>query len=141
MRRHRAMSRTSSSDALAILTVDASGIDLSFPERLERDPVRVDRRRDAGIQRDHQADFADLVGCAAVGERAVDVDLELGGPVDRRASEEEVRDIALWRRMREHNYRIVGKYPEGQNVWLNAKDPQGNFLGGFRGEIRRGNCL
>ncbi|HXJ51185.1 MAG TPA: GNAT family N-acetyltransferase [Burkholderiales bacterium] len=51
------------------------------------------------------------------------------------ASEEEVRDIALWRRMREHNYRIVGKYPEGQNVWLNAKDPQGNFLGGFRGEI------
>jgi GNAT superfamily N-acetyltransferase len=51
------------------------------------------------------------------------------------ASEEEVRDIALWRRMREFNYRIVGKYPEGQNVWLNAKDPQGHFLGGFRGEI------
>jgi GNAT superfamily N-acetyltransferase len=51
------------------------------------------------------------------------------------ASEEEVRDIALWRRMREFNYRIVGKYPEGQNVWLNAKDPQGNFVGGFRGEI------
>ena len=51
------------------------------------------------------------------------------------ASEEEVREIALWRRMREFNYRIVGKYPEGQNVWLNAKDPQGNFVGGFRGEI------
>lgn len=51
------------------------------------------------------------------------------------ASEEEARDIALWRRMREHNYRIVGKYPEGQNVWLNAKDPEGSFLGGFRGEI------
>jgi len=51
------------------------------------------------------------------------------------ASEEEVRDVALWRRMREFNYRIVGKYPEGQNVWLNAKDRQGNFLGGFRGEI------
>jgi len=51
------------------------------------------------------------------------------------ASEEEVRAIALWRRMREHNYRIVGEYPEGRNVWLNAKDPQGNFVGGFRGEI------
>src|ERR1041384_1887149 len=97
MRRHRAMSRTSSSDALAILTVDASGIDLSFPERLERDPVRVDRRRDAGIQRDHQADFADLVGCAAVGERAVDVDLELGGPVDRRVhpKDDQTADFAL----------------------------------------------
>ena len=42
------------------------------------------------------------------------------------ASEEEVRTIALRRRMREHNYRIVGKYPEGQNVWLNARDPEGN---------------
>ena len=51
------------------------------------------------------------------------------------ASEEEVQAIALWRRMREFNYRIVGKYPEGQNVWLNAKDAEGNFLGGFRGEI------
>ena len=27
------------------------------------------------------------------------------------------------------------QYPEGQNVWLNAKDPEGNFLGGFRSEI------
>src|ERR1043166_5533252 len=97
MRRHRAMSRTSSSDALAILTVDASDIDLSFPERLERDPVCVDRRRDAGIQRDHQADFADLVGCAAVGERAVDVDLELGGPVDCRVhpKDDQTADFAL----------------------------------------------
>ena len=63
------------------------------------------------------------------------------------ASEEEVRALGLWRRMREFNYRIVGRYPEGQNVWLNAKDPEGqnvwlnakdaegNFLGGFRGEI------
>jgi GNAT superfamily N-acetyltransferase len=51
------------------------------------------------------------------------------------ASEEEVRTIALWRRVREFNYRIVGKYPEGQNVWLNAKDTEGNFLGGFRGEV------
>jgi GNAT superfamily N-acetyltransferase len=51
------------------------------------------------------------------------------------ATEEEVRAIALARRLREFNYRVVGKYPEGQNVWLNAKDSQGNLLGGFRGEI------
>jgi len=43
------------------------------------------------------------------------------------ASEEEVRTIALWRRVREFNYRIVGNYPEGQNVWLNAKDTEGNW--------------
>ena len=51
------------------------------------------------------------------------------------ATEDEVRAIALGRRLREFNYRMVGKYPEGQNVWLNAKDRQGNLLGGFRGEI------
>src|SRR5262249_35720006 len=51
------------------------------------------------------------------------------------SSEEEVRAIALWRRLREHNYRIVGKYPEAQNVWLNANDLEGNFLGGLRGEV------
>ncbi len=51
------------------------------------------------------------------------------------ASEEEVRAIALWRRLREFNYGIVGKYPQGQNVWLNAKDNAGNVLGGFRGEV------
>jgi len=51
------------------------------------------------------------------------------------ASEEEVRTIALWQRLREFNYRNVGKYPEGQNVWLNAKDDAGNLLGGFRGEV------
>jgi len=51
------------------------------------------------------------------------------------ASEDEVRTNALGRRLREFNYKIVGKYPEGQNVWLNAKDHEGNLLGGFRGEI------
>ena len=51
------------------------------------------------------------------------------------ASEEEVRAIALWRRIREWNYRQVGEYPEGQNVWLNARDADGKLLGGFRGEI------
>jgi GNAT superfamily N-acetyltransferase len=51
------------------------------------------------------------------------------------ASEEEVRENALWRRIREWNYRQVGKYSEGQNVWLNAKDADGKLLGGFRGEV------
>jgi len=46
-----------------------------------------------------------------------------------------VRASALGRRLREFNYGIIGKYAEGQNVWLNAKDAQGNLLGGFRGEI------
>ena len=51
------------------------------------------------------------------------------------ASEEEIRAGTLGRRLREFNYGIIGKYPEGQNVYLNAKDQQGNLLGGFRGEI------
>ncbi len=51
------------------------------------------------------------------------------------ASEEEIRAGTLGRRLREFNYGIVGKYPEGQNVYLNAKDQRGNLLGGFRGEI------
>jgi GNAT superfamily N-acetyltransferase len=51
------------------------------------------------------------------------------------ASEDEVRAIALSRRLREFNYGIVGSYPEGQNVWLNAKDDAGNVLGGFRGDV------
>lgn len=50
-------------------------------------------------------------------------------------SEEEVRTTALGRRIREWNYKQVGTYPEGQNVWLNAKDADGKLLGGFRGEI------
>ena len=50
-------------------------------------------------------------------------------------TEEEVRAIALWRRIREWNYRQVGTYPEGQSVWLNAKEGDGRLLGGFRGEI------
>src|SRR5215813_10511592 len=89
MRRRRAMVRTSSSDATATVIADASDIDLSFPEGLERDAVRVVRRRDAGIQRDHQAHLADLVGRAAVVERAFDVDLELGGAVDCRVHAED----------------------------------------------------
>src|SRR2546423_6408251 len=45
--------------------------------------MRVVRRRNAGIERDEQAHLADLFGCAAVVERAVDVHLELGGAIDR----------------------------------------------------------
>ena len=37
-------------------------------------------------------------------------------------TEEEVRVIALWKRMRDFNYAIVGKYVAGETVWLNAKD-------------------
>ena len=51
------------------------------------------------------------------------------------ASEEEVREIALWRRLREFNYQKVGTYPEGQNIWLNAKGADGRLLGGLRGEV------
>jgi GNAT superfamily N-acetyltransferase len=51
------------------------------------------------------------------------------------ASEDEVRAGTLGRLLREFNYGRIGRYPEGQNVHLNAKDGGGNFLGGFRGEI------
>jgi len=51
------------------------------------------------------------------------------------ASEDEVRANALGRRLRHFNFRVVGEYPEGQNVWLNASDDRGTLLGGFRGEI------
>ena len=51
------------------------------------------------------------------------------------ASEEEVRAGTLGRLLREFNYERVGRYPEGQGVYLNAKDERGNLLGGFRGEI------
>jgi GNAT superfamily N-acetyltransferase len=51
------------------------------------------------------------------------------------ASDDEVRAGTLGRLLREFNYRHVGRYPEGQSVYLNAKDEGGNVLGGFRGEI------
>lgn len=54
------------------------------------------------------------------------------------ASDDEVRTIALGRRLRQFNYGIVGEYPEGENVWLNATDEDGNLLGGFRGEVHFG---
>jgi GNAT superfamily N-acetyltransferase len=51
------------------------------------------------------------------------------------AAEEEIRAGTLGRLLREFNYQRVGRYPEGQSVYLNAKDEGGNLLGGFRGEI------
>src|ERR1700741_2803079 len=51
-------------------------------EGFERDTVRVVRRRNAGIQREQQKHFADLLRRAAIVQGAVDVHLEFGGPVD-----------------------------------------------------------
>jgi GNAT superfamily N-acetyltransferase len=51
------------------------------------------------------------------------------------ASEDEVQAGTLGRLLREFNYRRVGRYPEGQSVYINAKDEGGRLLGGFRGEI------
>jgi GNAT superfamily N-acetyltransferase len=51
------------------------------------------------------------------------------------ATEEEVRLGVLGRRLREFNYRFVGEYPETKPVWLNAKDAEGNLVGGLRAVI------
>jgi len=51
------------------------------------------------------------------------------------ASEDEVRAGTLGKLLREFNYERVGRYPEGQGVYLNAKDERGRLLGGFRGEV------
>jgi GNAT superfamily N-acetyltransferase len=51
------------------------------------------------------------------------------------ATEEEVRSGVLGRRLREFNYGFVGEYPETKPVWLNAKDAEGNLVGGLRAVI------
>src|SRR5262245_50834311 len=51
------------------------------------------------------------------------------------APEDEVRAGTLGRLLREFNYERVGRYPEGQTVYLNANDEEGTRVGGFRGEI------
>ncbi len=51
------------------------------------------------------------------------------------ASEEEVRSGVLGRKLRQFNYGVVGPYPEVQSVWLNAKDDQGELVGGLRGFV------
>ncbi len=53
-------------------------------------------------------------------------------PTISTATEEEVRSGALGRRLREFNYGVVGEYPETKPIWLNAKDAEGNLVGGLR---------
>ncbi len=48
------------------------------------------------------------------------------------ASEEEVRSGYVGRQLREFNYRYTGEYPEVQYVRLNARDPEGQVIGGLR---------
>src|SRR5712671_3761286 len=52
-----------------------------FRESLERDAVGIVRRRNAAIERDQKEHFADFIGRAAAVQRAIDVHLELGGPI------------------------------------------------------------
>jgi len=51
------------------------------------------------------------------------------------APEDEVRAGTLGRLLREFNYQRIGRYPEGQTVYINANNEAGNRVGGFRGEI------
>ena len=48
------------------------------------------------------------------------------------ATEEELRSGVVGRSLREFNYGVVGEYPPEQRVCLNAKDDQGELLGGVR---------
>jgi GNAT superfamily N-acetyltransferase len=51
------------------------------------------------------------------------------------ATEDEIREIQLGKRLRTFNYGLIGEYPEGQGIWLNAKNEEGQVIGGFRGEV------
>lgn len=48
------------------------------------------------------------------------------------ATEEEVRSGYVGRQLREFNYRYVGEYPEVQYIRLNARDVDGDVVGGLR---------
>lgn len=48
------------------------------------------------------------------------------------ATEEEVRSGFVGRQLREFNYRFAGEYPEVQYIRLNARDAQGQVVGGLR---------
>lgn len=48
------------------------------------------------------------------------------------ATEEEVRSGYVGRQLREFNYRFVGEYPEVQYVRLNARNAEGQVVGGLR---------
>jgi GNAT superfamily N-acetyltransferase len=48
------------------------------------------------------------------------------------ATDEEVRSGYVGRQLREFNYRYVGEYPEVQYIRLNARDSEGQVVGGLR---------
>ncbi|MBX3586731.1 MAG: GNAT family N-acetyltransferase [Ramlibacter sp.] len=50
-------------------------------------------------------------------------------------SDEEVHSGVLGRNLREFNYRFAGEYPQVQMVRFNARDAQGELLGGIRGFV------
>lgn len=51
------------------------------------------------------------------------------------ATDEEVRSGYVGRQLREFNYGYVGQYPEVQYNHLNARDVQGNVVGGIRSVV------
>ncbi|MDQ0068629.1 GNAT superfamily N-acetyltransferase [Variovorax boronicumulans] len=56
-------------------------------------------------------------------------------PVISTATQVEVRSGVLGRHLRQFNYDFVGEYPESQPVWLNAKDANGELVGGLRAYV------
>ena len=48
------------------------------------------------------------------------------------ATDEEVRSGDIGRRLRHFNYGFIGEYPEVQTIRLNARDGEGNVVGGLR---------
>ena len=48
------------------------------------------------------------------------------------ATDEEVRFGDIGRRLRRFNYGFIGEYPEVQAIRLNARDSDGNVVGGLR---------
>jgi GNAT superfamily N-acetyltransferase len=51
------------------------------------------------------------------------------------ATEEEVRSGYVGRQLREFNYGYVGEYPEPQYIRLNARNEQGEVVGGLRAVV------
>ena len=51
------------------------------------------------------------------------------------ATDEEVRSGYVGRQLREFNYGHVGEYPEVQYIRLNARDLQGQVVGGLRAVV------
>jgi len=48
------------------------------------------------------------------------------------ATDEEVRSGDIGRRLRHFNYGFIGEYPEVRAIRLNARDGEGNVVGGLR---------